>query len=1713
MAASSAYAELHCLSNFSFLRGASHPEELVARAKQLGYSALALTDECSLAGVVRAHLAAREYELKLLIGAEFRLSEEQTVIPSPQPSPAKAGEGELSTPSPQPSPGMAGEGEEHWRLVLLAPDRAAYGDLSELITLGRRSAEKGTYRLTRDDIAAYSGRCLALWLPGDPADPQELQWMREVFGDRLWIAVELLRTGRDRERLAALRGLGERYGVPLVAAGGVQMHARKRRRLHDVLAATRLGTTAAQAGLALAGNAERRLRLRSELAEIYPAELLAETLRVAERCTFSLDELRYEYPEELVPAGETPASHLRKLTEEGLKRRWPEGEPAKVRALVERELALIRELSYEPYFLTVHDIVRYARSKGILCQGRGSAANSAVCFCLGITEVDPARIETLFERFISKERNEPPDIDVDFEHERREEVIQYVYDKYGRDRAALAATVITYRMKSAVRDAGKALGLTLEQVDRLAKNFQWWDSPSPPSPLPDHSSLPPTPPLPQSGASRGSANGPVDRLPGERAAKDGCPGLSCEAGGATGKRQGVRDPHPHPFSQREKGASRARSTRDSVHSVGEPLREKRARLPSPPSPLPSGTGEGGEPRREKHAHSILSERLREVGFDPDNPLMRRVLELARELLGFPRHLSQHVGGFVISRGKLSRLVPIENAAMPERTVIQWDKDDLDALGLLKVDCLALGMLTAIRKSFDLIAGYRGERLTMATVPAEDPAVYEMASHGDTVGVFQIESRAQMAMLPRLRPACFYDLVIETAIVRPGPIQGNMVHPYLRRRQGLEPVSYPSEEVRGVLERTMGVPIFQEQVIKLAMVAAGFTPGEADGLRRSMAAWRRRGGLEHYERRLIEGMRAQGYPEAFARQIYQQILGFGEYGFPECVVGETRVVDADTGRWVTIDEAMRGAARLEHTLACGADLRLARRRVRAVVASGVKPVFRLRTALGHTLVASAEHPFLTAGGWRPLSELREGDHVAAARGLPSLGRRRWPRHRLVVLAGLIAEGNLCHPSTFYFYTTDPRYREEFVRAVERFPNTEAVVERHRSCFSVRVRRRDRRRVSGAVLWAQRLGIWGCGAREKRLPGEVFELCEADLALLLARLWEGDGGFSKAGHASYDTASRRLAEEVQHLLLRLGIVARIYRRVRPYRGREVESHVVTVTGSDALQRFAQRIARRFLSPEKRRRAEAAIAGGHGRMSRDVIPADVREIIRRERERLGLTWNAIGLMTGLGMREIQGRTETKIGFRRFVIARLATCLASQELACLAASDIYWDRVVAIEPLGRHPTYDLQIEGDHNFLANNLVVHNSHAASFALLIYVSAWLKRHEPAAFLAALLNSQPMGFYAPAQLVQDARRHGVEVRPVDVRYSGWDCTLGEPEQSRMHLTCIPAGERPAMGEAEFSRKPGGLSRRRTAMPRMAWPGLASEAGRGALQGRAGVNRSGSVSPRMAGTATAANPTTAALTPSPLPQAGEGESIGFSHKYLQPAVRLGLRQVKGLTEAGARRLVAARVEAPFASVADLARRAGLDRRDLDALAAAGALRALSGHRHRARWAVAGVERPLPLLAGAEIAEGVPLLRPPTEAEDLVADYASLGLTLGRHPLALLRGELRARYRCLSAADLRAVPHGRRARTAGLVVCRQHPSSASGVIFITLEDETGQTNLIVWPGVVERQRREVLHARLLVVSGEVQREGEVLHLIAGRLEDRSALLGDLLARSRDFH
>jgi len=1021
------YAELHCLSNFSFLRGASHPDELIGQAAQQGYRALALTDECSLAGIVRAHQAAKRVGLKLIAGSELSMVD-----------------------------GL--------KLVFLASNREGYGNLSALITLARRRAEKGSYTLQRHDLNVISPNgavpdCLVLWVPGENASASDGRWLAERFPGRLWIAVELHAGPDDATKLAGLQALGEACDLPLAAAGDVHMHAKARRPVQDVLTALRLKTTVFAAGYALFPNAERHLRTRLRLSRLYPAELLAETLRIAEQCAFSLDELRYEYPEEIVPAGHTPTSWLRHETECGLLRRYPGGTPDDVRQRVEHELALVAELQYEAYFLTVYDIVCFARSVGILCQGRGSAANSTVCFALGITEVNPERSGMLFERFISKERGEPPDIDVDFEHERRDEIIAYIYGKYGRERTALAAALITYRTKGALRDAGRALGFDMARIDALTASLAWWD--------------------------------------------------------------------------------------------------KREQLP---------------------------ERFAEQGLNPASPRVEKWLWIAGQLRGFPRHLTQHVGGFVMSRGPLARLVPVENTAMPERTVIQWDKDDLDAVGLMKVDVLALGMLSALRRMLAIVSERSGRPRELHQIPEGDAATYDMLCAADSMGVFQVESRAQMAMLPRLRPRKYYDLVVEVALVRPGPIQGDMVHPYLKRRQRKEKVESISPAVDAVLARTFGVPIFQEQVMQLAIVAADFTPGEADQLRRAMAAWKRKGGLEPFEQKLLAGMAKNKLPEAFARRIIAQIQGFGEYGFPE--------------------------------------------------------------------------------------------------------------------------------------------------------------------------------------------------------------------------------------------------------------------------------------------------------------------------------------------------------------------------------------------------------------------------------------SHAASFALLVYASAWLKCHHPQAFLCGLLNSQPMGFYSPSMLVQDAQRHGVTVLPSDVTASDWDSRIDESD----------------------------------------------------------------------------------------------------------AVRLGLREISGLPEAVAERIAAARRRRQFASVADLSARAALQRRDLDLLASADALRSLAGHRRQAAWAATAAVVQGDLFAVQPVDEAAAALAAPNEGENLVADYRSLGLSLRRHPLTLLRTHL-AERRFVTAATLREAGQRALIRAAGIVVGRQRPGTATGIVFVTLEDETGLINVVIHPQLVEKQRRELLGSSLMGVYGQLQKEGEVVHLVAKRLVDLSAWLGRLETVSRDFH
>ena len=1060
------YAELHALSNFSFQRGASHAQELVGRAQALGYAALAITDECSVAGVVRAHVEAKKQGLQLLPGAEFWV-----------------------------------QAEPSCRLVVLPHNASGWGNLCEFITAARQAGDvvrKGSYRVAvgETDFSLLADCELIICLTPDainseathPSDGCATGLLSSKFWlnlwPNLWLAVELLQGLDDALRLQQLQAVARRTGIRLVAAGAVCMHVRSRKPLHDVLTAIGLGQTVHDCGFALQPNAEGHLRHRMRLAALYPPELLAATLVIAGRCSFSLDEIRdlYRYPlGDMAATQESPARCLRRLTAEGAAGRYPAGVPAAIQTQLNYELALIVELHYEMYFITVHDLVRFARAQGILCQGRGSAANSAVCFCLGVTAVNPAESQLLFERFISRERREPPDIDVDFEHHRREEVIQYIYEKYGHDHAAIAATVTCYRPRSALRDVGKALGIEAALIDQFANEHFWFD----------------------------------DR-------------------------------------------------------------------------------------------AIIQSKLLEAGLQSQAGPVLQWLDLTLQLMGFPRHLGQHTGGFVLTQGKLTRLVPIQPATMQARRMIQWDKDDLDAMGLLKVDVLALGMLSAIRRCLQLVDQTRGGRLEMHQIPGDDVPTYDMICQADTVGVFQIESRAQMSMLPRLKPRCFYDLVVEVAIVRPGPIQGGMVHPYLRRRAHPEEEVYPNEELRLALGRTLGVPIFQEQVMQIAMVAAEFSADEADDLRRSMAAWKRQGGVERFHDRLVNTMVARGYAPEFSERIFSQIKGFGEYGFPE--------------------------------------------------------------------------------------------------------------------------------------------------------------------------------------------------------------------------------------------------------------------------------------------------------------------------------------------------------------------------------------------------------------------------------------SHAASFAKLVYVSCWLKCHEPACFLAALLNSQPMGFYAPSQLVQDAQRHGIEVRALDVTCSAWDCTL----ETASRVQNSP-------------------------------------------QGRA----------------------------------------------VQPAVRLGLRLVSGLGEAAVGRIQAARSECGFESVQDLALRAQLHTREVNALAAADALLGLAGHRRQQVWEAAAVQPAPRLLKTVPTHEAWCLLPDTPEGENILFDYRATGLTLRRHPLALLRARL-AQKGLLSADELNALPDGEEVAACGIVTVRQQPQTAKGTIFITLEDETGPVNVIVWKSLRETQRAEVLHARLLAVYGVWQRSeesgtapgyGVVRNLVARRLEDCTPLLGRLGTASRDFH
>jgi error-prone DNA polymerase len=1057
--ASPAYAELDIVTNFSFLRGASHPDELVCQAAELGHSAIGIADVNSLAGVVRAHRAAKQVGLKLCVGTRLRFSDSPDVLA--------------------------------W-----AENRDGYANLCRILTAGKRRTEKGECDLRLEDLLGSStGLLAAIEIRGiDPEisirKEQKIQQtaylLEEAMKDRVWISISRMHDHLDGAIFHSAEDVSSSCGIPLLATNQVHYHDVRRRMLQDVLACVRHGCTIEHAGFRLFSNGERVLKSPWEMRHLFEdlPHAVTRSNEIAQRCAFSLDELKYEYPDEIVPAGKTALQYLAELAWAGANERYPSGIPKKVRGQIEHELRLIEELKIAAYFLTVYDLVRFARSRGILCQGRGSAANSAVCFCVGVTSVDPGRVDVLFERFISAARNEPPDIDIDFEHERREEVIQYVYEKYGRDRAAMTAEVITYRARSAIRDVGKAMGLGLDTVDQMAKRQDWWD--------------------------RGVLN---------------------------------------------------------------------------------------------------VEKLGEIGLDPEDRSVRLALLFAGQILGFPRHLSQHVGGMVISRRPMCESVPIENAAMQDRTVIEWDKDDLDAVGMFKVDVLGLGMLTALSKGLKFVNDFTpGEKpIELHTIPAEDKAVYDMASDADTIGVFQIESRAQMSMLPRLKPDNFYDLVIEVAIVRPGPIQGNMVHPYLRRRAKEEKVSFPKPELEAVLGKTLGVPLFQEQAMKMVMVAAGFSAEEADRLRRSMAAWRYTGHIEQFHRKVVDGMIRNGYDPAFAEQSFDQIKGFGEYGFPE--------------------------------------------------------------------------------------------------------------------------------------------------------------------------------------------------------------------------------------------------------------------------------------------------------------------------------------------------------------------------------------------------------------------------------------SHAASFALLVYASCWLKRYHPAAFCAALLNSQPMGFYAPAQIVRDAREHGVEMRPVDVNCSNYDCTL---EESDPHP--CPLSDCRERGKSEW--------------------GLGG-----------------------------------------------------------PAVRLGFRMVKGLQSAFARRIEEARKRCGrFESVDHFHETVGLQASAVMKLAEADAFESLPKTRRPALWDALALpdERPPMPIAKPDDSEEMSLF-PMTSGEEILADYGTVGLSLKGHPVAIVREELKKR-RIISAADVWKKDPGRWVSVAGIVLIRQRPGTASGIVFITLEDETGIVNLIVRPNVYERYRAAARHASLVQADGYIERQGKVQHIMTARLVDLTDVLSGFVHPSRDF-
>jgi error-prone DNA polymerase len=1084
------YTELQVTTNYSFLRGASHVEELMARAAVLRMPALGIADRNSLAGIVRAHQRAKEAGIRLIPGCRLDLTDGPSVLVYPA-------------------------------------DRPAWSRLTRLLTLGKGRAGKGRCELYWPDLAASAEGLIAV-LCTDPSEAN-ISRLKADFGDRAYVALTLMHRPNDAVRLRTIEDTALALGVPAVATNDVLYHAPGRRILQDVLTCIRAGCTIDELGYRRERSPVRHLEAPEEMARLFARhpDAVARTREIADRCGFSLDELSYQYPHEVHIPGLNAQQTLERRTWEGAAVRYPNGIPDDVLRQLHHELGLIASLDYAPYFLTVDSIVRFARANHILCQGRGSAANSAVCFVLSITSIDPTRSGLLFERFVSVERREPPDIDVDFEHERREEVIQWVYDTYGRGRAALCATIIRYRGRGAVRDVGKAMGLTEDVTAALASQVWSWS----------------------------------------------------EAGVA-----------------------------------------------------------------EEHAAAL--------NFNLEDRRLRLTLDLARALIGFPRHMSQHPGGFVLTQDRLDDLVPIEPAAMVNRQVIEWDKDDIDVLRFMKVDVLGLGMLGCMRRAFDLLADHKGQRLDLAAIPPEDPATYAMIRKADTLGTFQIESRAQMSMLPRLKPRTFYDIVIQVAIVRPGPIQGDMVHPYLRRREGLEKVEYPTPELRRVLEKTLGVPLFQEQAMQVAIVCAGFTPSEADALRRSMATFKFTGGVSHFKGKLIAGMVERGYTAEFAEKTFSQIEGFGSYGFPE--------------------------------------------------------------------------------------------------------------------------------------------------------------------------------------------------------------------------------------------------------------------------------------------------------------------------------------------------------------------------------------------------------------------------------------SHAASFALIAYASAWMKCHHPDVFCCALLNAQPMGFYATAQIVRDAQLHGVEVRPVSVNESGWDCTLEVllegygPRSDRHRLFSIRHD--PAC--------PGHLSRHRAGIGGPDKPGHDDGADAGHED------------------------------------EGTGHDVCSDGAATRYAVRLGLRMVKGLSATHAEEMIARR-GAGYRSIEDMWRRSRVPVASLERLAEADAFRTLGLDLRQALWTIRGLsDTRLPLfddLPAEPDAEPAVALAAMTAGRQVVEDYRSTGLSLRRHPVSFLRRDLAAR-RIIRCSDLLTVRDGKRVEVAGIILVRQRPGSARGVLFVTVEDETGHANLILWPSVFEAQRRLVLSASMIACRGKLQREGEVLHFIAEHLTDLSDLLRGVGERDEAF-